>query len=252
MTDTYMKDAEFEVRRRTLRAIGSVLWVASVALLLYAVMAALTTPVSADDKNDKKRLAPEQETLLADARDYIQRMGDRAYQVLRANPVGSSTRSAELGVLMIDAIDFPALSRFSLGRAGRRAKGQSFDQYTRLFAAHFMDIATDILKDADPSGFSITSAKLFPNNDVLVKTAIFDKSGNDVEAGWLVRKHSVGHKIVDVFVQGASAAQHFRNRYADWLGKAGVSGMISKLQGLTKNSPHLALVQNDMKLQVGG
>ncbi|MDJ0897093.1 MAG: ABC transporter substrate-binding protein, partial [Alphaproteobacteria bacterium] len=175
MTDTYLKDPEFKVRSRTLRAIGSVLWIASVALLLFAVTAAFTTPASANDKNDKKRLAPEQETLLVDARDYIQRMGDRAYDVLKANPVGSSTRSAELGVLMIDAIDFPALSRFSLGRAGRRVKGQSFDEYTRLFAAHFMDIATDTLKEADPSGFSITSAKLFPNNDVLVKTAIFDK-----------------------------------------------------------------------------
>ena len=66
MTDTYMKDAEFEVRSRTLRAIGSVLWVASVALLLYAVTAALTTTVSAGEK------------------------GDGAYQVLRINPVISN------------------------------------------------------------------------------------------------------------------------------------------------------------------
>ncbi len=66
MTDTYMKGPEFKVRSRTLRAIGSVLWIASVALLLYAVTAALTTTVSADEK------------------------GAKVYQVLKINPVGPS------------------------------------------------------------------------------------------------------------------------------------------------------------------
>ncbi|MDJ0897039.1 MAG: ABC transporter substrate-binding protein [Alphaproteobacteria bacterium] len=222
---------------------------------LAAVLVATPILALADekkDKDDKKRLSPEQEAIVVGARDYIQRMGDRTYAVLKAHPVGSSTRSTELAVLMIEAIDFPAIAGFSLGRRGRGMKGQSLQKYTRLFAVHFIDIATDTLKEADPNGFSITSAKLFPNNDVLVKTAISYETGDNFEAGWRVRRRGGGHKIVDVFVQGASAAQHFRNRFADWLGKAGVSGMITKLEGLTKDSPHLALVRNDLKLQTGG
>ncbi len=252
MVDTYARGPEVKVRSKTLRAIGSILWVAAVALLLYTVTAAFAMAASADDKGDKKKLSPEQEAILVDARDYIQRMGDRTFAVLKSNPVGSSTRSTELAVLMIEAIDFQALSRFSLGRAGRRVKGQSFEEYTRLFAAHFIDIAADNLKEADPSGFSITSAKVFPNSDVLVETAISYVTGDNFEAGWRVRRHGAGHKIVDVFVQGASAAQHFRNQFADWLGKAGVSGMITKLEGMTKGSPHLALVRTGLTLQTGG
>jgi ABC-type transporter MlaC component len=62
------------------------------------------------------------------------------------------------------------------------------------------------------------------------------------KAGWRVRAGGDRPKIVDVFVQGASAGMHFRNRFQDWLGKAGVDGMIEKLRSLTKDSPNLALV----------
>lgn len=230
--------------RERLPTPGTILGVAVLMLLIYVVIAALPFTVFADDKGTGKSSSADQEALLLEARDYIQQMGDRSFQALKANPVGSRTRSAQIAVLMIEAMDFPTLSRFSLGRAGRRIKGQTFEKYTRLFATHFIDVATERLEETESSGFSVISAKLLPNDDVLVATAISDEAGDDFEAGWRVRRDGDGYTVVDVFVQGASVGQHFRNRFSDWIGKAGVSGMIKKLESLTKDSPHEALVRS--------
>lgn len=222
-----------------MRALGA----AIVALALVAPLTALAQDKKDEEKSQK--LNTEQQALVSNARDYIQTMGDRAYAVLRDTPLGSKQRNEEMAVLLLDAMDFPAIARFTLGRRGRSAKGDTFVEYTRLFAAHFIDVANERISNTKPLGFNITSAKHLPNDDVVVNTAIQFEAEEAFEAGWRVRNHkNRGYKIVDVYVQGASAAMHFRNQFSDWLGKAGMTGMMQKLRGMTKESPNLVHVAN--------
>lgn len=177
------------------------------------------------------------------AQDFITTMGNRAFDVMRGTQSGSEARKAEFARLLVDAMDFEALAMFTLGRYGRNVKGPAREEYTRLFTAHFIDVALQQLADTDATQFAILSTKQLPNGDVMVMTKI-EVVGDPQpwEAGWRVRPDGAKPKIVDVFVQGASAGMHFRNRFQDWLGKAGVDGMIEKLRSLTKGSPNLALV----------
>ncbi len=224
-----------------MRALGA----AILALALVAPLAAFAQEKDGEKKEKAQKLNAEQQTRVKNARDYIQSMGDRAYAVLRDTPLGSKQRNEEMAVLLLEAMDFPAIARFTLGRRGRGAKGQTFVEYTRLFAAHFIDVANERISNTKPLGFNITSAKHLPNDDVVVNTAIKFEAEEAFEAGWRVRNHkNRGYKIVDVYVQGASAAMHFRNQFADWLGKAGMSGMMQKLRGMTRESPNLVLVAN--------
>ena len=175
------------------------------------------------------------------ARAFIEKMGQRTLDVLQAK--GSPQRSADLGRLLLEAIDFDTVAMHTLGRYGRKPDSQDFREFSTLFATYIIDLAIEKFGALPIRGYSIASANALPNGDVMINTVVSPEGADALNTGWRVRQTDRGPKIVDISVDGYSMVTHFSGQYADWLSKAGLGGLVTKLRGQVKNSPSLALVQ---------
>lgn len=198
--------------------------------LALAIAVSSAAAVRADE-------TPKDQTVAA-AEILVKDLGVTARRILQQTQPATAQRSTAFAELMVTALDFDALAKFSLGRYAGSASTEELAAYTKLFAVYFIDVAVGQIDATNATGFTILGSNVLPNGDVIVKTRIDVESGKAFEPGWRVRVGDQDMRIVDVFIEGASASMHFRNRFENWLSAAGVAGMITKLEGMTKNSPH--------------
>ncbi len=197
----------------------------AVALLAFAPGAA----------KSQQSLSPEQ------ARDFINRLGERTMAALKGQGMSPQQRGAELGRVLLDGLDFDTIAMHTLGRYGRRSDSREFREFATLFAAHVIDMAVEKFGSMPVESYSITSTQSLPNGDVMVNTSV--AAGTMLNAGWRVRKLAEGPKIVDIMVDGYSMTTHFNGQFQDWLGKAGLEGLIGKMRGQVRKSPSLVVVR---------
>jgi ABC-type transporter MlaC component len=76
---------------------------------------------------------------------------------------------------------------------------------------------------------------------VVVNTSV--AAGGTINAGWRVRLLPAGPKIIDIVVDGYSMTTHFNGQFQDWLSKAGLDGLVTKMRGQVRNSPSLIVVR---------
>ena len=187
-------------------------------------------------------VAMSQQSLSAEqARDFIDRLGQRTMVALKGQGMSPQQRGAELGRILLDGLDFDTISMHTLGRYGRRTDSTEFREFSTLFAAHIIDMAIDKFGSMPVDSYAVTSTQPMPNGDVVVNTSV--AAGNSISAGWRVRLLPVGPKIVDIVVDGYSMTTHFNGQYQDWLSKAGLEGLVNKMRGQVRNSPSLVVVR---------
>jgi len=178
------------------------------------------------------------------AREFINKLGQRTLSVLQAQNVSQQQRGAALGRILLDGIDFDIVSMHTLGRFGRRPESKEFQEFSLLFSAYVIDLAIEKFGSMPVQSYSVVSAHGLPNGDVTVNTTVVPGAGQTLNAGWRVRQTPAGPKIVDIVVDGYSMTTHFNGQYQDWLSKAGLEGLVTKMRGQTKNSPSLVLVRS--------
>lgn len=186
--------------------------------------------------------ATSDEAAVDTARELIVHFGDRTIGALMAGNMSAEQRATELGKAMFDAVDFEYVARFALGRSGRNARGNLFQEFTQLFATHVVDLAADRLVEMDIRGYTITKTKQMPNGDVIVSTEIEQGAGEPFEAAWRVRQRDGQYRINDVLVAGYSISIHFRNAFERSVDST-LEGLVQKLKSQTKRSPALALAK---------
>lgn len=198
--------------------------------LLTLVLFHLAAPVQAQ----QSAITPEA------ARAFIDKLGARTLTVLQSN---SPQRGADLGRILLEGIDFDIVSMHTLGRYGRRPDGADFREFSTLFSAYIIDLAIEKFGSMPIRSYTISEARPLPNGDAIVNTVVAPDGGNTLNTGWRVRNTPEGPKIIDITVDGYSMVTHFSGQFSDWLSKAGLSGLVAKMQGQTRNSPSLVLVR---------
>jgi ABC-type transporter MlaC component len=207
---------------------------------LWAVLALALVPFAGPAHGQQKGAAATPET----AQAFIDKLGQRTLGVLQARDVPAEKRGAELGRILLEGIDFDIVSMHTLGRYGRKPDGQEFREFSMLFSAYIIDLAIVKFGALPIRSYSIVEARPLPNGDVMVNTAVVPDGADTLNTGWRVRGTPEGLKIIDITVDGYSMVTHFSNQFSDWLSKAGLSGLVSKMRGQTKNSPSLVLVRS--------
>lgn len=177
------------------------------------------------------------------AREFINTLGQRTLKVMQSQNISPQQRGTEIGRILLDGVDFDIVSLHTLGRFGRKPESREFREFSMLFAAHVIDLAIEKFGSMPVQSYSITSAQSLPNGDVTVNTTVVPGGGQSLSAGWRVRQTPTGPKIIDIIVDGYSMTTHFNGQFQDWLSKAGLEGLVSKMRGQTKNSPSLVLVR---------
>ena len=95
------------------------------------------------------------------------------------------------------------------------------------------------------TSFNVGQNKVFPDNEVLVATAIEQSNANKLEAGWRLALNEESLKIVDVYVQQYSATGHFNDKISRGT-QTNISGIISKLKNQLEGSSTLKTVASRM------
>lgn len=170
---------------------------------------------------------------------YVEAMAGRALAALQSE----DDRMARFGRLMIDSVDFATISKGALGRRGKRVSKDKLNELARLLAADIVNKASNRLRDAEVTGFTVGNARLMPDQDVMVK-AVIEISGKDpIKTGWRVSERGGGLKIVDIKMQGYSLRIHYMNWFERKIRFGGLDGLIKSLRRRVAGTPAMAWVQ---------
>ncbi len=198
-------------------------------LAAIAMIAGLSVPVA----TDAWAVSPDA------ASAYVEAMAGRALAALQSE----DDRMAGFGRLMIESVDFETVARGALGRRGKRVHKDKLKELARLLAAEIVNKASDRLRDAEVTGFTVGKARLMPNQDVIVK-AVIEISGKDpIKTGWRVARRGGGLKIVDIEMQGHSLRIHYMNKFERKFRFGGLGGLIKSLRKRVAGTSGMAWVQ---------
>ncbi len=204
--------------------------------IVWALFALVLLQVQAPALGQQTAIAPDA------ARAFIDRLGQRTLSVLQSS-APAPQRGADLGRILLEGIDFDIVSMHTLGRYGRKPDSADFKEFSTLFSAYIIDLAIEKFGAMPIRSYDIAEARPLPNGDAMVNTVVIPDGGNSLNTGWRVRNTPEGPKIIDITVDGYSMVTHFSNQFSDWLSKAGLSGLVTKMRGQTRNSPSLTLVR---------
>jgi len=182
----------------------------------------------------------------AQATQYIVEVGNEVLALLNGPGLTPEVRNERFSQLMLKHIDFRELGKRVLGRMLRKSTPAQREEFYRLFAAHFINTLNGMIEGLEVTGFTTGRSRIYPNNEVIVATVIDKADGPKFEAGWRLASSDGTLKVVDIYVQGASATGHFRDRIASST-QTSISGNISKLQQELAGSLTLQVVQAHMK-----
>lgn len=204
---------------------------------VVAVLAVLVMPFAATAASES--IEP------AKAKQYIAEVGNEVVAVLSGPGLSAEARNERFCRLMLKHIDFRELGKRVLGRMLRKSTPDQREEFYRLFAASFIDTLNEMIQGLDVTGFTTGRTRTYPNNEVVVATVIDKAEGPKFEAGWRLASKGGTLKVVDIYVQGASAAGHFRDRMASST-QTNISGNIAKLKSELAGSQTLQVVQAHM------
>lgn len=198
-------------------------------LAAVVMVAGLTAPVA----TDALAVSPDA------ASAYVEAMAGRALAALQSE----HDRMARFGRLMIESVDFETISKGALGRRGKRVPKDRLNELARLLAADVVNKASDRLRDAEVTGFTVGKARLMPDQDVMVK-AVIEISGKDpINTGWRVSERGDGLTIVDIKMQGYSLRIHYMNWFERKIRFGGLDALIKSLRRRVAGTPAMAWVQ---------
>jgi phospholipid transport system substrate-binding protein len=167
----------------------------------------------------------------AEARKFIQKLGDEAVKVLSDKSIPLSKREADIRTLLRKNFDLETIGRFVLSRYWRTATPDQRSEYMSLFSEYVLKTYARRLGAYSNEQFNITSAKPLGSRDAIVLTQITQQAGGQpITAGWRVRDTDNSYKIIDVMVEGVSMAAAQRSEFDSIIQKQGLSGLIEILR----------------------
>ena len=150
--------------------------------------------------------------------------------ILNAN-IDTVEKTARFRTVFNDSFDIPAISRFVLGRAWRRAS----DSEKQDFLAVFEDVIvyTWSRRFKQYTGQTIKVLGTSPDGDTgtLVNSVIKDLAGQTISVQWRLRQRGEGLRIVDIIIEGISMVITYRQDYTSVIRQnGGIQGLLTELR----------------------
>lgn len=208
----------------------------SVVMILAVLLAAAAPPAA---------MAASEVIAPALAKRYISDLGTETVALLNRPGLSPEQRNELFSGLIIKHVDFRKLGKRVLGRMARKSSAAEREEFYTLFAAYFIDTVSGLIKGLDVTGFATGRSRTYPDNEVIVATVLEKADGTRFEAGWRLSSSDGVLKVVDIYIQGASAAGHFRDKLARST-QTSISGNITKLKTTLAGSQTLRVVLAQM------
>jgi phospholipid transport system substrate-binding protein len=166
---------------------------------------------------------------------FIDGLGARAIQILRATGGSLEQRESRFRGLLSNSFDMAFISRFVLGKHWRRATPQQRADYQALFSEFVLKTYSRRLGGYAGERFKVNGARAAGKRDVMVRTLIVQPGGGPpIKADWRVRPRDGAYKIIDVMVEGVSMAVTQRSEFNAVIRKQGIPGLLHALRARTE------------------
>ncbi len=206
-------------------------------VMIFAVLLAVATPEAAEAASEV--IAP------ALAKQYISDLGTETVTLLNCPGLSPEQRHERFCGLIIKHVDFRKLGKRVLGRMARKSSAAQREEFYKLFAAYFIDTVSGLIQGLEVTGFATGRSRTYPDNEVVVATVLDKADGTKFEASWRLASSGGVLKVVDIYIEGASAAGHFRDKLARST-QSNISGNITKLKTTLAGSQTLQVVLAQM------
>ena len=166
------------------------------------------------------------------AQAFIQRLGDRAIDVLK-DKAGSSfeEREAAFREVMVAGFDIPTVGRFVLGRHWKTATKQQRADYRAIFLDFIVRVYASRFDSYGGEQFKVGSVIDDESGDKIVRTQIVRPSGdNPIGVDFRVRSRDGSYKVIDVVVEGISMLHTHRVEFGSVINRKGIDGLLRDLR----------------------
>ena len=174
-----------------------------------------------------------------EAKVFIQNLADEAVNSLTGGDISKVERRDRFRSLMLEKFAFKVIAKWVLGRHWRKASETERLEYLRLFEDLMVVTYADRFAKYSGEELTIKEAEVRGEKDVLVHSLLQrSEGGQPIKVSWRVRKASVGHKIVDVMIEGVSMGLAQKKEFASVIRKNGgkLASLLDELKKrLAKN-----------------
>lgn len=172
-----------------------------------------------------------------DAGAFLLAVGKDAVQQLRDESLSKIEREERFRVLLNEAVDLKAISRFVLGANWRRASPQEQADFQsaleEMALQRFLPIFLRQDEAFDGDSFNIIEVRQSKKNPAhhFVVTKVGRDGGPDAKLTWRIGQKEETFKILDISVEGISMALTLREEFASAVRRyGGIQPMIKELQ----------------------
>ena len=173
------------------------------------------------------------------AQGFIQELADEAVTSLTGEGISTIERRNRFRALMLEKFAFKVIAKWVLGRQWRKASQSERTEYLRLFEDLMVVTYADRFAKYSGEKLTIKEAEVRGERDVLVHSLLTRAKGaQPIKVAWRVRKTEIGHKIVDVMVEGVSMGLAQKKEFASVIRKNGgkLTSLLDELRKrLNKN-----------------
>jgi phospholipid transport system substrate-binding protein len=130
-------------------------------------------------------------------------------------------------------IDFPTLSRLTLGKYWRTLNASQQNDFMKEYRTHLANTYHSMIDNYNDEQVKMagdrTGNELRDDHEVLTKV-IDPKNGDESKVNYRVRKFSEGWRIIDINVEGVSLAANFRAQFEEIMNNGGYDRLIKILR----------------------
>lgn len=186
--------------------------------LIFLFGTALLGPVRADANVDPSTL--------------VDRLNGTLLQVMQhADQLGYEGRYETLAPVLVDAFNFPAMARISVGKHWDELSQEQKKELTQIFAR--LSVATFAARFDGYGGeqFRITGQRDQRRNTILVENELVKTSGDTVPINYLVRQFDGGWRIIDVYLDAKySELALKRSEYSAVIEREGFQNLLVAME----------------------
>lgn len=175
---------------------------------------------------------PARADITDNARAFVSENGDEMLGILD-KPAGKQRRE-DFHDWLRDTFDLETLASLALGPYRQGATPEQIAAYNEAFADYIVVTYEARFDTFTGYSFKVGQARPMNNDDVAVRTAISDPSGNPVAVDFRVRQGDGGLQVIDVAVEGLSMLKTQRDEFSSVIQRNGLDGLIASLKQRTQ------------------
>jgi len=146
--------------------------------------------------------------------------------------LGFAGRRDRLSPTIRQIFDFPLMTRLTVGPPWAGLPPEQQEKILDAFSAFSVATYANRFDDYSGERFDVddTPAQL-ANGDVIVKSKLFQRDGDNVELDYLMRQNGQGWHVIDVYLSGTvSELAVRRSEFSSVLRRDGASALVDLLQ----------------------